>query len=144
MDGNGNCWCFNGFLLAKSGWRQSYFKVGNRDWGHNFANLVIKPTGACHQTARYASNGALAENRCLWRGFSVLYMQNDVAEQVRVSGWLLTKQCSRMWTEWYSLPKYRDLCVCVCVCACKAHPCVPHSVSLLLSVQAYCLSGWIR
>jgi len=69
MDGNGNCWCFNGFLLAKSGWRQSYFKVASGDWGRNFANLVIKPKGACHQTARYTSNGALAGNRCLWRGF---------------------------------------------------------------------------
>lgn len=36
MDENGNCRSFNGFLLAKSDRRQSYFKVGKGDRGHNF------------------------------------------------------------------------------------------------------------
>lgn len=147
MDGNGNCWCFNGFLLAKSGWRLSYFKVGNGDWGHNFANLVIKTKGACHQTARYTSNGTFAENGCLWRGFQCSSCWLAVQVWAGVDGlWANNALKCGLWLmQTAKMQKCVHVCVwvpvkltpCVCVCASR-------SVSLMLSVQAYCLSVCIR
>ncbi len=146
MDGNGNCWCFNGFLLAKSGWRQSYFKVGNGDWGHNFANLVIKPKGACHQTARNTSNGAFAEKQMfVERSFSALHAKSCCRAGVGWSGWLLTKQCSRMWTvSDIACQKCRNLCVCACVQvhAKPTHACA--SFGFLNAVSAGILFVWLH